>query len=779
LSYSNIFDSITREFNRNCINNKKTTCVSRCSCLLKCALVSRVASRDAASFFTVYRKTKGELMFNRDSRQSKRRARRPILAKCGGDGLPSLVKLQVLRLLVPGGYITRLVGNTSFRAEGLARALGLMSSDDMDLEFDARAARHKIRELYAVSDAAELETAAEIDPEDILATNLQALAEATGLSPLAKRLLALVVHLKTLPALASLDELIGPVNSPRMYEVLSVMLNEHVHRIRDELSPNGILHQSGLLRVDRNATFPISIKLDLISTDFAEHMIAESSEPLELLRGCVSESPTPELEVSDFEHMPLVRTAVGYLQAIAASSQPMRGVNILIHGAPGLGKTQLARVVATQAGLQAFEVAACAPDMRPINGDSRLSAYRAAQRLLKNRTAVLIFDEFEDVSDLRGARFNNTDTVSKGSLNELLESNQVPTIFITNAPHDIDRAHLRRFSIVIEAKLPSLARRRELLRAAAGHYINDNLIDTIIEYREATAAIVKRAASVVDTIDTAVDGSTENRHELFCEVLGGILQMQTQQPIDLKRRQLADVPAALYDASLSNADIDLVELANELKGHQGSRILLYGAPGTGKTAFGRWLAHATNAPLLVRRASDLLDAYVGNTEKLIAQAFKQAQDDGAVLLIDECDSFLRTRGEVDRPWQQTMTNELLTQIEAYQGVLVLTTNLMNSLDEAVMRRIDHKIKLDYLKPAQLGTLLRRYCERLGINAPSEICLQRVGQLTCVAPGDFAVVARQARLRAVATPDDFVERLSAETNFKRDRNARRPIGFLAA
>lgn len=716
-------------------------------------------------------------MLNNRSQKFHHGRSRHVLAKSDGNPLPPLAKLQVLRLLVPGGYLTRFVGSSSFNAEGLARALGLVTSEDTDLDFDPRAERQKVRELYDDVNAAELELAAETDSGDVLMPNLEALGKATGLSPLARRLLALVVHIKTLPAMAALDDLIGPVNSPLMYEVLAIMLNEHVHNIRDELSPNGVLHQSGLLRVDRSSSFPFSVKLDLISTDFAEHIITDCCEPLELLRGCVSESPTPELGVSDFEHMPLTSAAVSYLQAVAASSQPMRGVNLLIHGAPGLGKTQLARVLAMQAGLQAFEVAACAPDMKPISGDSRLAAYRAAQRLLKNRAAVLIFDEFEDVSDLRGARFNNSDTVSKGSLNELLETNQVPTIFITNAPDDIDRAHLRRFNIVIEAKLPSVARRRELLRAAAGDYLNEELIDNIVEHREATAAIVKRAVSVVDTINVA--GPAENRHELFCEVLGGILQMQTQQPVDLGRRQLADDPAALYDASLSNADIDLVELANDLQGPHGCRILLYGAPGTGKTAFGRWLARETDAPLLVRRASDLLDAYVGNTEKLIAQAFKQAQDDGAVLLIDECDSFLRSRSDVDRQWQQTMTNELLTQIEAYQGVLVLTTNLMNSVDEAVMRRIDHKIKLDYLKPAQLGTLLRRYCEMLSLDAPSEICLQRVGQLTYVAPGDFAVVARQARLRRVETPDDFVERLSAETKFKRDRKEHRPIGFLVA
>ena len=88
----------------------------------------------------------------------------------------------------------------------------------------------------------------------------------------------------------------------------------------------------------------------------------------------------------------------------------------------------------------------------------------ASTRPGRTNVNELIFDEFEDVSDLRSARKQNPDTVSKGSLNELLETNPVPTVFITNAPEDIDVAHLRRFDLVIEAQAPSRERRRELLR---------------------------------------------------------------------------------------------------------------------------------------------------------------------------------------------------------------------------------------------------------------------------------------------------------------------------
>ena len=93
------------------------------------------------------------------------------------------------------------------------------------------------------------------------------------------------------------------------------------------------------------------------------------------------------------------------------------------------------------------------------------------------------------------------------------------------------------------------------------------------------------------------------------------------------------------------------------------RICLYGPPGSGKTAFCQYLSENLDKPLLFKPASSLLSCYIGESEKLISQAFAEATDDGAILLLDEVDSFLQERSKAKHSWQVTQVNELLQQME--------------------------------------------------------------------------------------------------------------------
>ena len=72
---------------------------------------------------------------------------------------------------------------------------------------------------------------------------------------------------------------------------------------------------------------------------------------------------------------------------------------------------------------------------------------------------------------------------------------------------------------------------------------------------------------------------------------------------------------------------------------QSLNILLYGAPGTGKTEFVRYLARKLNRNLVIKRASDLLGMYVGQTEANIKAAFEEAEESKSILFFDEADSF--------------------------------------------------------------------------------------------------------------------------------------------
>ena len=118
---------------------------------------------------------------------------------------------------------------------------------------------------------------------------------------------------------------------------------------------------------------------------------------------------------------------------------------------------------------------------------------------------------------------------------------------------------------------------------------------------------------------------------------------------------------------------------------------------------------------------------------------------------------------------------MLTQLESFPGLFVASTNLMDGLDQAALRRFDLKVKFDFLKPEQSCALLRRYCTGLAIAAPRAPQLARLKYLTTLTPGDFAAVARQHRFRPVTTCAALIAALEAECALKDATKS--AIGFL--
>ena len=157
--------------------------------------------------------------------------------------------------------------------------------------------------------------------------------------------------------------------------------------------------------------------------------------------------------------------------------------------------------------------------------------------------------------------------------------------------------------------------------------------------------------------------------------------------------------------------------------------------------------------------------------------FAEARDQGAVLVLDEADSFLGDRLGARNSWEVTQVNEFLTQIEAYEGIFIATTNLMDRLDQASLRRFVCKVRFDYLAHRQRLALFRQELARLG-GDPEEAKswegeLLRMEKLT---PGDFAVAARQFALwHEPATSRALVDVLRKECQAK--TGARQPIGFV--
>ena len=293
---------------------------------------------------------------------------------------------------------------------------------------------------------------------------------------------------------------------------------------------------------------------------------------------------------------------------------------------------------------------------------------------------------------------------------------------------------------------------------------------TAANHADMPPAVVERAVKVGTLVCEVVPELAPDR------VLTRLMNNTLAALGESRLQAVNDESPIQYRVDLLNADCDLQRLQDGLARVGEGRLCLYGPPGTGKTAFGRHIARALDRPLLVKRASDILSPYVGVAEQNIARMFEEARADGAVLLLDEADSLLRDRQGAHRSWEVTQVNEMLTQMEGFRGIFIASTNLIDSLDAAAMRRFDARIQLGYLAAKQAWQMFGELAASLALAVPESLERDVTG-LQVLTPGDFAQVARLCRLDRPADAPELLARLRHACEAKGEP-IRRPIGFAA-
>ena len=231
------------------------------------------------------------------------------------------------------------------------------------------------------------------------------------------------------------------------------------------------------------------------------------------------------------------------------------------------------------------------------------------------------------------------------------------------------------------------------------------------------------------------------------------------------------VQATPFCPELIRTDTNLERITRQLKltGRKDFSLCLYGPPGTGKSAFVRHLAETLELPVVMKRASDLLEAYVGNTKKSIAKDFQEAMDKEAFLIFDEADSLLGDRRYAVRNWEVSQVNEMLTWMENHPLPFACTTNLMDRLDQASLRRFTFKCHFDFLGEEQLRLAFERF---FGVT----VTPRQVTGMSGLTPGDFALVDKKARIIGCETDRNaLVDMLKQELEAKESRPGR-PMGF---
>jgi AAA+ superfamily predicted ATPase len=675
----------------------------------------------------------------------------------------------MLQALIPLGAHKAIICEHHCNEDGVLHELGLSHLLEAK-EYQANVIRQALQKLHIQLEAL---PKARLPAHTQLAKNIKWLGKIIGLNDIEQNILHLRViasrHLMLRACLVNLGPVVDLLYASNIFAQL---LDVDIAEVEQAFKPGGRLIRAGLISIPPKLD-DVMDKVCLLS-GLADNLFARYDNPYSLFRNNFVPASAAKLTAQDYPHL---KEDISLLRSYLSDAleQKREGVNVLIYGTPGSGKTEFVKMLAQDVGHPLFEIATEDSDGDPIRRANRFMSFRLSQHILASNDdqPFVLFDEVEDVFLIskKDEDENERGNASgmKGWINKLLEGNQIPSFWLSNNLSCLDNAFIRRFDYVIELNTPPRSVRSKILdQYLEGIEVSVAWKSSMAEHEYLNPAVVERAAKV---IEAAKSKQPELHSEKALERILG----NTLEAMGLSRSPKNAVQCVTdYRLDILNTDCNIADVCEGLREHGEGRLCLYGAPGTGKSAFGRYLAEELDRPLMVRRASDILSPYVGVAEKNMARMFRDASEENAVLLLDEADTFLRDRNGATRSWEVSEVNEMLTQMESFSGIFIASTNLMSSLDAAALRRFDMKVKFDYLKPAQAWQLFEDTAAKFNIE-PNEIDQAALEKLRFLTPGDFANVVRQSRLRKILSATDLIERLSAECKVKPE-GMKQAIGF---
>jgi len=407
--------------------------------------------------------------------------------------------------------------------------------------------------------------------------------------------------------------------------------------------------------------------------------------------------------------------------------EPPKGV--LLHGPPGTGKTLIAKAVASEIDAY-FETISGPEIMSKYYGESEEQLREVFDEAEENAPAIVFIDEIDSIAPKRGETSGDVERRVVAQLLSLMdgleERGDVIVIGATNRVDAIDPALRRggRFDREIEIGVPDRAGRKEILQVhTRGMPLADDV--DIDEFAENTHGFVgadieslakEGAMNALRRVRPQIDLEAES---IDAEVLES-LQVTEH---DLKQAIKGIEPSALREVFVEVPDVtwdqvgglgdtkerlretiqwpleygDVFE-AMDLQAAKG--VMLYGPPGTGKTLLAKAVANESDSNFISVKGPELLDKYVGESEKGVREIFSKARENApTVIFFDEIDAIAGERGgnSSDSGVGERVVSQLLTELDGIEEledvVVVATTNRPDLIDSALLRpgRLDRHI----------------------------------------------------------------------------------------
>ncbi|MDX1975232.1 MAG: AAA family ATPase [Rickettsiales bacterium] len=642
-----------------------------------------------------------------------------------------------------------------------------------------------------------------------LLTNMEHLSNELELDPDARKFLTLVTALRSDFLRSFIDGVCGnPTTQAHFNAVVARMLDMDIAKVTKLLSEDSPLISYGIISKNAEETFPW----------ISGHISGLLSEPnldVSTLRSKLAgETITTNLDwQKDFdglgEHGKRIEKLIRHAQEERRAGKKTPGPVIFFSGITDTGKTSAVAALGKHLGMTVKVVGERAEKnlktvreefdsdddgegqivSREVTQDGKNKKLSALDRFSQVQTAARLSEKdpntlllVEEPDRFMPTTDGENDEVDRVLVQRLFENNpSAGLVFTTNNWEQIHPAVKRRAHVQVDFAVPNAHKRAQIVRniCAEQHLdISDKDIEKLaITYRVAAgkwASAIKNAAITAEGPDQII---SEIKYWIEAQAVrdhgsvSAITSMHTR-------------PEHGYDFKLVNPvakdGVSLEQFTEFTRSQppekQKFRILLDGPPGTGKSEYIWHLADLIGRDVIYAKASDILDMYVGGSEKNIAEYFRRAEESGSILFIDEVDSILRERSGAERGYEVSQVNQFLTNLEHYKGMIACSTNNPKSLDAAVFRRFKFRTTFDFLTTEQCEYAYKTF---FGREAPPN----SFDGIRRLVPADFVNAKEQASDYNFLEDDDRI--LKRLKNIEKDKpkwlqphGETREMGFTA-
>lgn len=379
-----------------------------------------------------------------------------------------------------------------------------------------------------------------------------------------------------------------------------------------------------------------------------------------------------------------------------------KGLVMGLFGPPGTGKSLFVDVAATRTGrpLMTVDSAQMSVD-EGVFGESLDALFFDARM----RDAILAFDNCEALFSQKNPRMPG--------LYDKLESHDGHVFLITNDPRRLDPSLERYIAYQVEFESPDVGGREalwglHLSQGPTGPGKGTDLPGLALTF-EFTGGQIRNAVTVARELASSRGEASVNQDDLtagaWAQVRADMEEYSrkrrvrlTLEDLILPKREKSAVEEVLDAARHKTFIMTRWGFGKRLATGKGLCCLFVGDPGTGKTLCAEILAEALGQNIYQISIPRVMSKYIGETEKNIERIFVTARANNSILLFDEADALFTKRVKVETSvdrFSNMEVNLLMQEIERFDGIVVLTTNLEKNMDKAFERRIQFKIRFPF------------------------------------------------------------------------------------